>query len=200
MISDRRRFEEAIAAFDVANSADPNRDIVDGVEYPRELLYAKRMTAWLDRLAPGAPEIVRLAARAQHIRRWQIPRGDYPMNLQGYRKWRTDLGRFHADTAGEILREVGYNERSADRVKALLRKERLKVDPDVQLLEDVICLVFLDSYFTDFATKHDEARLIDIVRKTWRKMSPRGHKAALALTLEPALRTIVERALSGSDE
>jgi hypothetical protein len=197
MISDRERFGKAIAAFDAANAEDPNREATGGVERPKELLYAERMSAWLERLEPGAGEAVRLAVRAQHIRRWTIPRGDYPMDRQGYRAWRTDLARFHAEAAGEILERAGYDARTIERVRALLRKERLKADPEVQLLEDVACLVFLESYFADFAAKHDEGKLVEIVRKTWRKMSPRGHEAARSLELAPHLAAIVEKAVSG---
>ena len=178
-------FDTAIARFDAANADDPRREVCEGVAYPRELLYARRMTVWLEKLAPDASEALRLAARCQHIRRWTIPRRDYPMDRQGYRAWRTRLARFHADTAGEILRDVGYDEPIVQRVQALLRKERLKLDPGVQCLEDVICLVFLESYFADFASQHDEPKLVDIVRKTWKKMSGQGHEAARALNLRP---------------
>ena len=188
-------FDTAIARFDAANADDPRREVCEGVAYPRELLYARRMTVWVEKLAPDASEALRLAARCQHIRRWTIPRRDYPMDRQGYRAWRTRLARFHADTAGEILRDVGYDEPTVQRVQALLRKERLKLDPEVQCLEDVICLVFLESYFADFASQHDEPKLVDIVRKTWKKMSGPGHEAALALNLPPAARAIVRKAL-----
>ncbi|MDQ2695945.1 MAG: DUF4202 domain-containing protein [Pseudomonadota bacterium] len=197
MIADPDRFDAAIARFDAANAEDPNREVADGVAQPKELLYARRMTAWLDKLAPDAPEAVRLAVRAQHIRRWTIPRSHYPMDRAGYRQWRANLAKFHADTAAEILREVGYDAATIDHVHDLLRKMRLKTDPDVQLLEDVACLVFLENYFADFARQHDEAKVIDILRKTWNKMTPRGHAAALELSLPPQARRLVERALAG---
>ncbi len=197
MISDPVRFEKAIARFDAANAEDPNREAHEGSEHPKELLYGRRMTAWLERLAPDASEALRLAVRCQHIRRWAIPRGAYPMDRTGYREWRTTLAKFHAETAGEILREVGYDEATILRVQALVRKERLKLDAETQALEDVACLVFLESYFADFVRQHDEEKLIDILRKTWRKMSPRGHEAALGLALSPELRGIVEKALAG---
>ncbi|MBV7332766.1 DUF4202 domain-containing protein [Chloroflexi bacterium TSY] len=190
------RFYEAIARFDMENAKDPNIEQVEGQNIPKELLYARRMTDWLEKITPDAPEIVRLAARSQHIRRWTIPRSDYPMDKAGYKKWRSTLARFHADTAAEILREVGYAEETIRRVQSLLRKERLKLDPDVQLLEDVICLVFLENYFADFAQKHDEEKLIGIVRKTWKKMSERGREAALLLDLPDRAREVVEKALS----
>ena len=197
MIPDPVRFEKAIVRFDVANAEDPNREAHEGAEHPKELLYGRRMTAWLERLAPDAPEALRLAVRCQHIRRWAIPRNRYPMDRAGYREWRTTLAKFHAETAGEILREVGYDEETILRVQALVRKERLKLDAETQALEDVACLVFLESYFADFARQHDEEKLIDILRKTWRKMSPKGHEAALGLALSPDLRGTVEKALAG---
>lgn len=188
------RLREALARFDEANAADPNRELVDGAEQPRELVYARRMTATLDSFAPEAPEAVRLAVRCQHIRRWTVPRDTYPEGRDGYRRWRTDLARFHAETAAEILRAVGYGEDTVARVGALLRKERLKADPDVQLLEDVACLVFLRYYLPAFAARHDDDKLADILGKTWRKMSARGRAAARGLHLEPRLRALVSRA------
>lgn len=198
MTADPTRFETAIARFDAANAEDPNSEEVNGVTYPKELLYARRMTAWLDRLAPEASEALRLAARAQHIRRWAIPRRDYPMTRSGYLKWRTTLYRFHADTAGDILREAGYDDATVAAVQSLLRKERLKRNPDMQCLEDVVCLVFLESYFANFAPQYDEQKVLDILRKTWKKMSPRGQAAARDLTLSPAAGTLLEKALARS--
>ena len=191
----KSRFAAAIAAFDEANGEDPNLVEHAGEAVPKELLYARRMTAWLERLGPDASEPLRLAARAQHIRRWTIPRDTYPPGRDGYRRRRIDLAKFHARTAREILAAVGYDEATMARVESLLRKQRLKLDPEVQMLEDVICLVFLEFYFADFATQHDEAKLIGILRKTWAKMSPRGHEAALALGLPAPLRALVEKAL-----
>ena len=196
MTADPKRLQTAIARLDAANAEDPNVETVDGVAHPKELLYAQRMTAWLDKLAPDASEALRLAARAQHIRRWAIPRRDYPMTRTGYLKWRTTLYRFHADTAGDILREVGYDDVTIAAVQSLLRKERLKRNPDMQCLEDVICLVFLESYFADFAPQYDEQKVLDILRKTWKKMSPRGQQAAHHLALPPAARALLQRALA----
>ena len=186
----------AIARFDAANAGDPNRDLVDGIEQPRELVYARRMTETLERIAPDGPDVVRLAVRCQHIRRWTISRADYPDGRDGYRGWRNDLARFHAETAGGILRGVGYGDALVARVQALLRKERLKTDPDVQLLEDVACLVFLQHYLPAFAPRHDEDKVVNILRKTWRKMSARGQAAALRLDLDPGLRQLLARATS----
>ena len=195
-MTSKDRFRRAVERFDGANAEDPHRELVDGVEQPKELVYARRMTACLDRFRPDAPEAVRLAARCQHIRRWTIPRADYPAGREGYRGWRTALARFHAATAAAILRDVGYGDDVAARVESLLRKERLKADPDVQLLEDVICLVFIEHYLAGFAPKHDEETLAGVLRKTWRKMSDEGRRAALALDLPADLRPLVERAVA----
>ena len=195
-IQNPARFRAAIDGFDAANRQDPNREVYGGKTYPKELLYAERMTAWLGKIAPGAPEIVRLAVRAQHIERWKIPRSDYPKDRQGYRKWRVELGKFHAESAGRILVQAGYDDETTARVQSLLRKEQLKTDPNCQLLEDVICLVFLEFYFRDFAGEHDEEKLVNILRRTWKKMSERGHKAALQLELPPHLGRLVKKAVA----
>lgn len=187
------RFDEAIARFDAAHAEDPAKDASG---QPAELVYAQRMGAWLAKLAPDASEALRLAVRCQHIRRWAIWRSDYPEGVAGYRKWRVDEANAHALTAREILAQAGYEEAMVQRVQALVRKERLKQDPEAQLLEDVICLVFLENYFAQFAQKHDEARLVEILRKTWRKMSPLGQRAALGLQLPAPLRAIVGKALA----
>ncbi len=194
--SARQRFELAIARFDTANSDDPRLEFFNGVERPKELLYAQRMTAWLVKMMPEAPEALRLAARCQHILRWTIPRSDYPMDRSGYKVWRARAAEFHADRAGEILKDSDYDEQTVERVKTLLRKEKLKLDPEVQVLEDVICLVFLENHFSDFAKQHDEDKIVRIIRKTWKKMSPQGHQAALALTLPDAVRSVIKRALT----
>ena len=187
------RFDAAIARFDAAHAEDPARDPAGR---PKELVYAERMSTWLAKLAPDASEALRLAARCQHIRRWEIRRGDYPEGAVGYRKWRIDEAAAHAVLAREILKTAGYDEPCVQRVQALLRKEKLKQDADTQLLEDVGCLVFLEYYFADFARKHEEAKLVEILRKTWRKMSPCGRDAALKLALPAPLRSIVEKAVT----
>ena len=192
------RFAAAIAAFDEANGKDPNLVEHAGEKAPKELLYARRMTGWLIRLAPDASEALRLAVRAQHIRRWETPRGDYPKDRAGYLEWRSGLARFHARIAGEILESVGYDAAITARVQALLRKERLKRDPEVQTLEDVACLVFLDNYFADFSERHDRAKVLGVLRKTWAKMSPAGHEAARGLDLDDGARALLDEALAGA--
>src|SRR5688572_14179439 len=140
MLSANPQFAAALQRFDAANARDPNLTVVDGSPQPKELVYARRMTEWLNRLEPGASEAVQLAARSQHLMRWSIPRDAYPKDRAGYLKWRTTLYDFHAEKAAEILRDVGYDDAAVARVRSLVRKEKIKADPEMQLLEDVICL------------------------------------------------------------
>jgi hypothetical protein len=196
------RFDNAIRRFDEANAQDPNTELIGGQPMPKELIYGQRLSARLAEFAPDAPETVKLAARAQHIRRWEVPRDSYPEGRAGYLKWRTDLYKRHGDIAGdiagEIMGDVGYDAETIDRVQTLLRKRGLKTDPDVQLMEDVICLVFLEHYFHDFAPKHDEEKLIPIVQKTWKKMSDRAHEAALQLEYAPEDLAVIQKALQSA--
>ncbi len=189
MIADRQRFDLAMTRFDAANAEDPHRESVDGGERPKELVYAERMSAMLARFAPEASEFLQLAARCQHIQRWKMPRTAYAMDRIGYLQWRKRANQFHARVAGDILREAGYDEASIARVGALLKKEALKSDPEAQILEDVVDLVFLESYLAGFVAAHGEygtEKFLDILRKTAKKMSVRGRAAALTLIEIPA--------------
>lgn len=186
------RFTAAIALIDAANAQDP---------HGRELLYSHRMTQTLDAFDPDAPELVRIAARAQHIRRWEVPRNTYPPDRIGYLKWRTDMGAFHADVTEQILRQAGYDDAAIARVRSLLTKKQIKVDPWMQLLEDVICLVFLQHYFDEFMAENegpdlDDAKLVNILQRTWKKMSARGHEAALKLPLSAEVKRLIKLALA----
>ncbi len=197
MIADQKRFEAAIAAFDAANAEDPNLD--EG--QPKELRYARRMSDMLARYAPDASEAVQLAVRAQHIQRWKTPRSIYPLDRQGYLQWRTGLYRFHAETAGRILREVGYGEETVARVQAAVGKKGIKSNAETQLLEDVTDLVFLEHYLAGFATRHpdyDEAKWIDIIRKTWQKMSQEARAFVLAgkVSLPETAKPLILKAVS----
>ena len=191
------RFDRALQMFDEANAEDPNHETVDDVLVPKELIYGHRMSARLTVFAPDAPEALRLAARCQHLRRWEIPRESYPRDRTGYLRWRTELRKFHAQTAGQILHEVGYEPELVAQVQSLLRKENLRTNVDTQTLEDVICLVFLEYYFDPFIGQHahEPDKIVDIVRKTWGKMSDQGHEAALALPLTERALAIVGKAL-----
>ena len=197
-MSDSERYDLTIRRIDETNSEDPNSELVDGVAQPRELVYGMRMSRWADTLDPEASEALRLAVRSQHIRRWEIPRSEYPMGRAGYHRWRTTLYRFHADTVAGILRDTGYDDDTVARVRELVQKRRLGADPEVQTLEDAAALVFLEHHLDDFMKRDDmdEAKVIDVIKKTWRKMTERGHRAALALTLSPESQKLVEKALS----
>ena len=191
------KLHKAFALFDQANAQDPNVEVFEGKSYPKELLYAIRMTDRLDTFEPEASEPLRLTARCQHICRWEIPRESYPMDRQGYLKWRQDLKKFHAEKAGQILREVGYSQEIIEKVAFLLEKKQLKKNPETQTLEDVICLVFLEFYFEAFAKKYEEDKLVDILQKTWRKMSERGQATALKLPLSPNALDLIGKAMQG---
>jgi hypothetical protein len=189
------RFGAVIAAIDSVNFRDPNRIDVGGLSEPVELAYSRRMSKMLDQFRPEASEALKIAARAQHIERWTSSRADYPDGRVGYLRWRTDLNNYHAQRAGELMGQCGYGSDIIARVQSLIRKERLKYDAEAQALEDVICLVFLEYYFADFANKHAEEKVIDILRKTWAKMSEEGQAAALTLALAPAAQELLTRAL-----
>ena len=176
------RFDQAIREFDAAHGQDPKIIVVDGRQVSWSLHYHERLAHWVKQLEKTPSEALLLAAHCQHIRRWTIPRSNYPMNRNGYRQWRKTLAGFHAEEAAKILKAVGYQEETIQRLKELLLKLRLKLDPEVQLFEDAICLVFLEIEFSDFAEKHDQEKLISILQKTWKKMSSRGHRAAQELT------------------
>ena len=190
------KLQQAFERFDAANQEDPNTEVFQGKTFSKEVLYALRMTEQLNSFAPNASEALQLTARCQHICRWEIARDSYDMNRGGYLRWRQELKKFHAEKAASILSEVGYSEDIIKTVKFLLEKKQLKKNEETQTLEDVICLVFLAYYFESFAAKHPEEKTIDILRKTWQKMSSKGHNAALKLPLsEPALE-LVSKALS----
>ncbi len=193
---DLTRLNSTLAAFDAANLEDPNLELVDGRSVAKEWIYAQRMSAQLHKFCEAPSEALQLATRSQHICRWKIPRSDYPMDRSGYKKWRLDLAQLHGDIAGDIMATQGYDENMIARVKDLLLKRSLKRDDEVQALEDVVCLVFIEFYLEDFASKHDEDKLIDIIRKTWNKMSTKGHEAALQLPLSTAMLALVTKALS----
>jgi hypothetical protein len=187
-------FEATIAALDAANADDPRR--IEGETF--ECVYARRMSACLSRIYPEASELLKIAARAQHLRRWEIPRAAYPEGRHGYDAWRRACRSHHAERAGEIMRTQGYDEDAIARVGAIIRKERLKKDADSQALENVAAVVFLEHYLDDFLNKYaayDDAKLVDILGKTLCKMSPRGHAAALALPLPERAQALVEEAL-----
>lgn len=190
------RLEQVLAAVDAANARDPGRDEATGK--PAALLYGRRMSDMLAALHPDAGEELRIAVRGQHIERWTVPRSAYPMDRAGYLRWRGDLKNIHAGRLAALMGHAGYDEEAAAQVGRIVRKERFKLDPDAQALEDVACLVFLRFYAAEFAAKHEAAKVEDIIAKTWRKMSERGRDAAKRLPLDPAVAERVAAALGQS--
>jgi hypothetical protein len=189
------RLDRVLGLIDEANAQDPNSEVWQGESYPKELLYGMRMTEWLDRLYPDAPDLLHIAARGQHIRRWEVPRQTYPETREGYLQWRSYLYGFHADCVAKLMTEAGYDPIDIEPVRKILQKRGLKNDPDVQSIEDVACLVFLDYYFAAFAAIHDEEKLIGIVRKTWKKMSEHARNRALELEFPESIRALLATAL-----
>ena len=186
------KFLIAIARFDEENSRDPNQE--DG--RPRELLYAERLTAWVLKLCPAASEPLRLAARCQHICRWESPRENYPMTRPGYLMWRADLKKFHAEKSGAILRAVGYDADTILRVQALNLKKNFPADPEVRVLEDALCLVFLEFQFAALAAKSDAGKMINAVRKSWEKMTDTARAEALKLSFGEREKNLIGQALT----
>jgi hypothetical protein len=190
------RFETAIALIDKKNAEDVNTYQVVNLEYPKELLYSQRMTRKLLRFEPNASKALQIAARAQHICRWKIQRNEYPMDRVGYLKWRETLKKMHAVITGEILQQVDFDVQFIDRVQKIILKKLIKKNEESQTLEDTICLVFLDYYFDEFAAKHADEKVIDILQKTWVKMSKKGHEAALRITFSEKGLALVKEAIS----
>jgi len=196
------RFETIIGLIDAANAADPTIAAsagapgAPGSTGPAELIYGQRMSARLAEFRPAASELLRIAARAQHLERWKLPRSDYPMDRPGYLRWRNEQKSRHAGRVGELMAEAGYDAGERTRVASLVRKEQLKRDDEAQALEDVACLVFMEHYMADFAKTRDADAMIVIITRTWRKMSDAGQAAALAMTFPPDLAGLVGKAIA----
>lgn len=190
------KFQNVIEAIDRENRTDPREVVYEGQTCAYEWVYSQRMRRCLGRLCPDASELLQIAAYGQHIKRWQIPRATYPEGKAGYYAWRNRLKAFHGDEVARIMAACGYRAEEGERVKTLLSKKLLGSDLETETLEDVICLVFLEDYFSDFAAEYSDDKLGVIVRKTWAKMSPRGQSAALSLPLEPESLRRIEKALS----
>ena len=190
-VANQSRLQMAVTRLDAANAADPNG---------HELDYANRLSAWVHRLDPAPAEALQLAARAQHLQRWLIPRESYPSDRVGYLKWRADLKQFHAQQAGAILVEIGYDEATITAVQDLIRKRNFPHDPASRVLEDALCLVFLETQFSETTAKTGPDKMIQILQKTWKKMTPQAQSIALTLPLPAAGRALVERALQASNE
>ena len=194
--NEERAFQEAIRRFDEANNADPNTVIIDERPVPYELFYAQRLKEWVERLSPSASPALRLAARCQHICRWMIPRSSYPMTRAGYLKWRTDLKQFHAQKSAQILTESGCSPDLIARVQELNLKKNLGQDPELQVLEDALCLVTLQYQLTDLVRKTDPEKMVRILQKTWKKMSAQARDEALRLPYSEDQRSLLSKALS----
>lgn len=191
------KYEKAVKLIDDAHSEDPTIVTVNDESIPYELLYARKMSFYLERRMPDASEPLRLAIRAQHFRRWEVPRSSYPMTRIGYHAWRTFLKKRQAELASQICTDCGYNAEDSERVAAMIRKEDLKKDEETQALEDVACLVFLDDQFEEFEKTLDEDKIIVILRKTWGKMSEKGRDLALGMKMEGRPAVLMKKALEG---
>ena len=202
MTEQQALLDRAIALVDAANSEDPNRVTLDGKDWPKELLYSQRMSDMLQRFRPDADAAQQLAIRAQHVQRWKSPRDAYPMDRIGYLQWRKDLYKIQAETAVGLLEQAGYGEDVTGRVRAAVAKQRIKENSDTQLLEDVTDLTFLEHYLLEFAEKHpeyDEDKWLDILRKTWKKMSEDAQAFALSgsIKLPESLVPLIQKAVAG---
>ena len=202
MSQSKTTYETALALIDAANSEDPNRVSADGKEWPKELLYSERMSDMLGRFAPDADDAMKLAIRAQHIERWKSPRDAYPMDRIGYLKWRKDLYKIQANPAAVLLQQAGYDDESIERVRNSVAKKNIKGNPDTQLLEDVTDLVFMEHYMLEFVGKHpdySEEKWIEIIQKTWNKMSDSAHQFALSgnVRLPESLVPLIQKAVAG---
>jgi len=194
--SDTSAFTHVFHALDDLHRNDPQSVEIDGIKEPKELIYARRMSAWLEHTHPAAADTLRLAVRAQHLQRWLVPRAEYPEGRVGYLTWRRDQSRQAGDTVAALMQKAGYGEGDTERTASIIRKQGLGRDDDVQALEDCACLVFLENYFADFSRTIERDHLIRIVQKTWRKMSPGAHELALALPMSDTSAALVHEALS----
>lgn len=190
------KLEQAFTLFDNYNKQSPEHIMWQGEEFPSEYFYALKLYDWVKKLEPDAPEALLLASRSQHIGRWEIARKSYPDGRVGYLKWRSDLAKFHAQKASELLLEAGYDETTINRVKQIILKQRIKADDDVQTIENALCLVFLEFQFDDLIQKLSEEKMIDILQKTWGKMSAPGQEAALAMQYSEEASTLLKKALN----
>jgi hypothetical protein len=185
----------AFAAIDAANADDPHTVVVRGAERPKELTHAELAVDWIHRLVPEPSDALLLAARAHHVRRWEIPRASQPEGRAGYLRWKRLLQQHHAEVAARVLGEVGIDPATVERVQALVKKERLKSDPEVQALEDALCLVFVETQFGVLTEQLGDDHMVEVVAKTLRKMTPGGREAALGLPLDGDAVRIVGLAL-----
>ncbi len=190
------KLNDAYDRIDAENADDPEEAEVDGETVPAAVLYGRRMTSRLEAFRPGGSDALKIACRAQHIRRFDVPRDTYPMDRAGYHRWRTDLAKKHAEHTAKIMAEVGYDEEAIARAKSLLRKKNLAKDEDAQTLEDVACLVFLEYYYAPFIADKEDDKVVVILQKTWKKMSEAGRAAAKEISLEGRAAKLLDEALA----
>ena len=189
------RFQAALQRFNDENSRDPNQAQVDGQSVPKELLYASWVSDWVLRLDPNASESLRLAARSVHLGRWALPRSRYPMTRPGYLRWRQELKGLHAQKVGSILQEVGYPADFIQRVTSLVSKSVFPHDPESRVLEDALCLVFLEHQFADLAARSTDEQMCNALQKTWKKMTPAAQEIARNIEFGPREQALIHRAL-----
>jgi len=190
------KLDKAFKLFDEYNKQDPHIITWNGIDYPAEYFYALQLYNWVKKLAPNASETLLLASRAQHIGRWKISRDTYPSGKAGYYKWRTEVAKFHAEIVNQLMQQAGYNEGTIKKVQHIILKEDLRKDEEVQVMENALCLVFLEFQYEDFITKHDDESVIRILRKTWNKMTEPGRVAALSLTYNERGKNLIMQAIS----
>lgn len=171
----------AFELFDAYNQQDPISYGWDDKTYPQEYFLAVQLHKWIVALDPKASEELLLASRSQHIGRWKIPRDRYPEGRKGYLAWRRDLANFHADTAAELMKKAGYHDEHIFRVKQIILKQKIKVDDEVQTMENALCLVFLQFQYEDFYPLHSPEKVVNILKKSLLKMDTEGHQQALSL-------------------
>jgi len=189
-------YESAVAAIDAANADDPNRIVVRGTEQPLALIHGQLAVEWVEQLVPDADDSLRLAARAHHLRRWELARTDYPEGRAGYLRWKRDQKQRHASDVEGLLRNAGYTDEVIERVQALIRRDRLASDPDAQAVEDAACLVFVETQLTSTAAKLDHVHMLDVIRKTARKMSPAALDAVASIPLTADESALLREALT----
>ncbi|MDE0614758.1 MAG: DUF4202 domain-containing protein [bacterium] len=190
------RLKAALAAIDQANADDPHTIEVDGQVQPKEQAHAELMTEWVQRLDPDAHDAQLVAARAHHLRRWALPRSDYPEGRSGYLRWRTAQAKRHAAEVADIVTAVGYDDAFAADVSAIVAKRGLATDPRVQTHEDALCLVFLQTQFEELADKLGDDHMAEVLAKTLAKMSPAARQIAGDLSLSDRAAALLEAAAS----
>jgi len=194
------KLDKAFKLFDEYNKQDPHIITWNGIDYPAEYFYALQLYNWVKKLAPNASETLLLASRAQHIGRWKISRDTYPSGKAGYYKWRTEVAKFHAEIVNQLMQQAGYNEGTIKKVQHIILKEDLRKDEEVQVMENALCLVFLEFQYEDFITKHDDESVIRILRKTWNKMTEPGKAGDLLLTYNERGKNLIIQAINKANK